>query len=214
MTNPFKNLKLFHRKQTSFPVSPRHKIKEAFTCDGIIFDQFDDIFNIPCYRGLTALAYYEEIRMRCTREYLLTHVARVKEILNSKSIKLMDLMILERQLEERLNLIIEPDLVYKLASIVYFRRGDNPSIYEAKAAQENIALWKKHMDMNAFFLSQPLIELIPYLKECEIDFQAYSLAVQLINQRHLENLSPAPLSGSKMNTKESVLQSAGGSHRN
>lgn len=178
--------KIFKRKP-KFKLQNDHIIKEAFTCGGVVYYQFDDIFNVPFERALTALDFYEELRMRTSRDLLLLHVTAVDEQLNKG--KLTEVAKLNQQLKERLEWIIEPDLLYKLASVVFFDDKESPYIYDYKYGQDKIKNWKKESEMNAFFLQTPLIKLVPFLQDCEIDFRAYSKMVEKMNLVHLESIS-------------------------
>lgn len=165
-------------------------IKEAFTCGGITYYAYDDIFNVPYERALVALNFYEEVRMRTNKEFLLLHVKAVEDILNDpKKIKMGEIALLNRQLKERLEWIIEADLVYKLASVIFFDKNESSTTYDYKYCNEKIKHWKKHSEMNAFFLQMPVQKLIPFLQDCDIDFQRYSQVVAKMSSAHLENIT-------------------------
>lgn len=180
-------LKKIFKRKPKFKLQNDHIIKEAFTCGGVTYFQFDDIFNVPFERALTALDFYEELRMRTSRDLLLLHIVAVDDALNKG--ELTTVAKLNQQLKERLEWIIEPDLLYKLASVVFFDKNESPYIYDYKYGQEKIKNWKKESNVNAFFLQMPLIKLVPFLQDCEIDFQAYSIMVKKITKAHLENIS-------------------------
>lgn len=166
-----------------------HIIKEAFSCGGVTYYCFDDIYNQPYERALTALDFYEEFRMRTTYDFLKLHVQAFKDIMaNPKTINVGEMALLNKQLEERLNWIVSPDLIYKLASVVFFDKNESPYVYDHKYGQEKIKHWKKHSEVNAFFLQTPIIKLHPFLKDCDIDFQAYSVVAKKMNAAHLENI--------------------------
>ncbi len=176
--------KIFKRKP-KFNLQNDHIIKEAFTCGGVVYYQFDDVFNVPFERALTALDFYEELRMRTSRDLLLLHVTATNEALNKG--KLTEAARLNQQLKERLEWIIEPDLLYKLASVVFFDENESPYIYDHKYGQQKIKNWKKESEINAFFLQMPIIKLVPFLQDCEIDFRTYSQLVQKISKHHLDS---------------------------
>ena len=187
--------KYFNRKP-KFKLQNDHILKEAFTCGGVKYFQFDDIFNQPYERALVALDFYEEFRMRTSFDFIRLHVQAIKDIMsNPKAIDFGKVATLNTQLEERLNWIVAPDLLYKLASVVFFDENESPYIYDHKYCKEKIKHWKKNSEMNAFFLQMPIINLIPSLKNCDLDFQSYSQVVEKLTETHLDtiftNLSPA-----------------------
>ncbi len=178
---------LFKSTRNVFP-NQKHIIEFAFKIGGVKYYQFDDVFNLPYERGLMALAVYEEARMRCTREYLEKHVDACRTLLHESKIDIFKINALNEQLGDRLNLSMDTDLLYKLASVVFFDKKENPAIYESDYCNKKIAFWKKHKDVTSFFLQKPLRELIPFLKDADFDLQSYSEVVQAVNKTHLRVL--------------------------
>lgn len=166
----------------------KHIIEPAFEIAGIQYFHFNDVFQIPYERGLMALAVYEETRMKCSREYLTKHVEITRELLHSNKVDIFKINQLNEQLNERLTLILDTDLLYKLASIVYFDAKENPALYEADYCAKKIELWKKHKGTADFFLQKPLLELIPYLENVDFDLDTYSQINKELNDLHLERL--------------------------
>lgn len=185
--------RIFNRKQDIKSIFPNqnHIIEEAFEVDGVKYYQFSDIFQIPYERGLMALAVYEEVRMRCTREYLQKHVEACRTLLHDNKIDIYKLNSINEQLGDRLNLAFDTEHLYKLASIVFFDKKENPALYEADYCAKKIDFWKKHKDLTVFFLQKPLLELIPFLKDVDTDLQAYSEIVEKTNKIHSAVLQAA-----------------------
>lgn len=175
----------------------------AFEVGGRKYYQFDDAFNIPCERALKALTYYEELRMRCTREFLQMHCEAVEKIISDpKRINIAKLAILNQQLKERLDFIIEPDIAFKLASVVFFDKTESPYLYDFKYAGQKIEFWKKHKGTHDFFLQSPLRRLIPFLEKSGMNLEIYSQVVESLNKIHLDNMST--LLSEKRNIRDSV----------
>lgn len=185
--------RVFKRKKDIKSIFPnqKHIIEESFEVGGVKYYQFSDIFQIPYERGLMALAIYEEVRMRCTREYLQKHVDACRTLLHDSKIDIYKLNLINEQLGDRLNLAFDAEHLYKLASVVFFDDKENPALYEADYCNKKIEFWKKHKDVTAFFLQKPLLELIPFLKDADIDLQAYSEIVEKTNKLHSEVLQAA-----------------------
>ncbi|WP_418894220.1 hypothetical protein [Limibacterium fermenti] len=166
----------------------KHIIEFAFEIKGVKYYQFQDVFNLPYERGLMALAAYEEVRMRCTREYLEKHVKACRTLLHDAKIDIYKLNALNEQMSDRLNLSLDTDLLYKLASVVFFDKKENPAVYEPDYCKKKIAFWKEHKDVTSFFLQKPLQELIPFLKDADFDLGSYSETVKRVNEIHSEVL--------------------------
>lgn len=177
----------------------KHRIVEAFICDGEQYYQFDDPFNLPYERGLHALSVYEELRMRCTREYLSKYTAAIDKLIKTKTINvevLSEMLKLNNQLKERLDFVFEPETAYKLASVVYFDRTENPYKYEGAYASKKIERWKAAGGAYDFFTQKPLVELIPFLRDADSNFQTYLEIQKQILKIHSGSISSVLLRNS------------------
>jgi hypothetical protein len=180
--NKFKNWK------KKFP-EQKYMIEDAFSIGGKKYYQFTDVFNLPIERGLMALMVYEETRMKCSVEYLQKHIEVTRNLLRSDKIDIFRINQLNEQLNERVNFVLDVDLVYRLAAVVYFDENENPSLYDSEYCKKKIEFWKKNKEISDFFLQQPLTELLPYLKNLDFDLSAYSTANRELNRIHSERLS-------------------------
>jgi len=167
----------------------KHVIEFAFEIAGVKYFRFNDVYTLPYERGLMAIAVYEETRMRCSREYLTEHCNAVSEILRDpKKVDIFRINELNEQMRERLNLAMDVDLLYKLASIVFFDKNENPVLYDAEYNAKKIVFWKKHRGVADFFFQKPIIELIPFIQNYDFDLDAYSELNAQLNEIHSERL--------------------------
>jgi hypothetical protein len=172
----------------SIPAS-KYRIKKAFVCGGVEYYQFDDVFNLPYQRGLTAITFFREMQMNCDRDFLMSFCdakANIgQKIIDSMSVKNNKLDLnktiallnqsaqLDINLKERVAMITDADLIYKLASVVFFDKSESPTHYEHGYNQKKIEFWKKNASMYDFFLQMPVQELVPFLKQSAGDTQQY-----------------------------------------
>ena len=159
-------------------------IEEAFKSGGVMYYRFADLNNLPYKRGLMAFAIYNELDMRCTREYLEKHTDAIDKILTRPEIHIFDIKRLNDQMQQRLSLVADVELMYKLASVAYFDKNENPESYDSAYGEKKIAKWKNNSSVEAFFLSQPLMELMPFLTNVEVDLNSYSELNRQINEIH------------------------------
>lgn len=176
-------------KFTRFPKEIKYPIEEAFTMNGRTFYKYSDPFNVPYERGLKAVVFYEEARMKITYEYLIEHTKAIKKIYSKPKIDIFKANELNDILIERLTWHFDTEILYKLASIVYFEKSENPTTYDFKYNAEKIEFWKKHKTIEDFFLQTPLLELLPYLKDLDMNLTTYSEITKAMNQEHLEKVS-------------------------
>lgn len=182
-------LKLFYRKPKFFLVDNKSKCVEAFTLQGTKYYMFEDPFNMPSGRAFTALAYYEEFRMRCTYDYLKLHCRAVDILLgNPKKINLTEIWQIHRNLKERVELVPIPDHIYKLASVVFFDESESPYAYDFNYGQKKIELWKQNPDILDFFLSTPLTDLMPSLRSESIGLKTFLPVVEQMDIAHHSTL--------------------------
>lgn len=178
--------------KTYFP-DAKHIITYGFSIGERHYFRFDDPLSMGYDRALKCLVYYKEIDMNIDREFIKAHTQAIDNIFVKGKLTiddLMDVRLLNNQLKQRLELPKEPDLMYKLASVVFFDQHENPNIYEFKYGEKKIAFWKKSTSLPDFFLTRPIMELIPYLKYAEENLQQFSEMTQRATKEHLDNLLP------------------------
>jgi len=163
-------------------------IKYAFTCGGIDYYQFEDFNNMPALRGLKTMVFYEEMRMKVSMEYLKEHVKAVDEQLLQHKINIYNIKKLNDQLFQRLDIGIDMDLVLKISSIVFFTSDENIKDYDYAYNAKKVEHWKKYGGAD-FFLQQPLLELLPALKNTKVNLANYIKVQEKLNQIHLDTLS-------------------------
>lgn len=161
-----------------------YRIEYAFTSGGKKYYQYADITNLPWQRGRAALSCFNEIEMRCSREFLLQFTKVMDENLKSKSIDIFKIHQLNSMLKDRLTLTADIDLCYRLASIVFFDDSEKPEVYEHEYALKKIERWKKDKSVEDFFMQRPLKELMPFLTNAVGDLNGYSLLNNELNGLH------------------------------
>lgn len=193
-----------------FPGAKR-VINEAFVFNGTPYYCFDSVFNLPYQRGLAAVMVYEEMRMKCDLELLKAFTDANDKILSGNKLALPQFYELKKMndiVKERLTWVIDTDLVYKLASVVFFDSAESPYHYDSKYAFEKVQQWKKSEDINTFFLREPIQSLIPFLKGVEVNFQEYSEAQNELTKKHHLTFSTNTSEKSGSNSKSKPSSSS------
>lgn len=178
--------------KTYFP-DAKHIITYAFTIGERHYFRFDDPLNTPYDRALKCLVFYKELEMNCDRALIKAHTEAFDNALSQTTITidtLVELKQLNDHLKARLELPKEPELMYKLASVVFFDQHENPYSYEFKYGINKIKAWKKETTLTDFFLQKPFLELIPYLQYAGENLEQYSEMIQKVNQQHLGKILP------------------------
>jgi hypothetical protein len=143
----------------------KYRVIPAFECGGVQYFMFSDQTEVPTGRQYGALTIYGEMDMRCSREYLTAFCEASEKILNNpKKIQLGELAKMVTYLKERLDLMVLPEFIYKLASVVFFDENESPYKYDFEYNEKKIARWKEDGATLDFFFKTPLIDLIPSLK--------------------------------------------------
>lgn len=178
----------YFQKQPQWDIENEGRIIKAFKHQGVQFYQFEDINQMMTGRAFTCVDYYHELAMRCTREYLQLHCDKMDELLGKDQITIVDVAQLHIQLKERLTMIVDPDIVYKIASVVYFTKDESPWSYDFKYNQSKIDKWKS-MELDDFFFMIRVQDLIPIGDLSKVDFATYMKMGMEINKRNLAKIS-------------------------
>lgn len=184
-------------------------VEYAFTLNEVDYYQFSDFSNMSSDRGFSCIAMFEELKSGCSNEYLKAFEQAFDDVLNKKEIKLTDLFALRMQLKERRELIVIPDIAYKLCSVVFFDATENPNRFDWKKGALKAEIFKQEK-MADFFLSQPIIKLLPRLHFSAADLQEYLELATRISRKHIEDISTM-LSAANKNSEwwsKLVLQSS------
>ncbi len=171
----------------------KHRIIYSFSIGDRHYFRFDDPLNTPYDRALKCLVYYKELDMNIDRAFLKAHTQAIDNMLRKSQFGIDDLLTirtLNEQMKQRLELPKEPDLMYKLASVVFFDQTENPTVYEFKYGENKIKAWKKTTSLEDFFLSKPLLELIPYLQSAGENLKTFSQMTEKVTQQQLDSLLP------------------------
>lgn len=175
-------------RKNFYPKPSEYEIQFAFTSGGVDYYQFTDIANMPALRGIRVMVFYEEMRMKCSFEYLQAHCEAVDKTLMKKEINIFRIKQLNDQMKQRLDIAIETELVYKLASVVFFDKDENLQDYDFDYNAKKISRFKRHEE-DGFFLLKPIQDFLPFLKDVKANLVSYSNVVEQINKLHWANLS-------------------------
>ncbi len=187
-------IKLWHKILSYFERKPELKdpIKKVFSINGKGYYEFQDISKAKNQRILAIQDFYNELSMRATRDFLIKHTEAVEKILLSKSIDIYSIKTLNMQLKERLDMIYERDIIYKVASAVFFTKDENPLEYDDLIGREKIALFKEQ-DANdpsmGFFFGTLFKTLIGQTDISEADLITYMTVGEAITKEHLRTIS-------------------------
>jgi hypothetical protein len=186
-----------------FTLKEGHSVQEIVIC-GETYYEFTDANMSPCYRMFQAMTFYNELQMRCDRDYLMAHSQALIDCINGQSetakgyVDVVKISQLATQLKERVEWIFEPDAVFKYASVIMFDENENPYDYDMKYNMDvKIKKWKE-MDISSFFLSMPVKKLFPLLNLSSEDLVEYLKVQGEISKAHWEVITGMLSSNSKM----------------
>lgn len=176
---------LFKRKFKTYLLENKYKVEPAFELGGIRYYQFSNQEEAPTGRQFAALAVYNEMEMRCDREYLELHCKAMDKLLSDpKKIHIGYIAQINANLQDRLGLMVTPDFIYKLASVVFFDESESPYKYDYAYNETKIAKWKQDGGTLDFFLRTPLKSLVPFLTAQENVSEIYSQVAEQVGEIH------------------------------
>ena len=179
----------FFKKKTIIEKFPEIRIKLAFTeSNGMKNYCMEDSNNLLSGRAFHAVNFYNELSMKCTKEFLIAHTEAIDKLLTDpKRIDLPKIGLLNNQLKERLELIIDSLTHYKVASVVYFDETESPYSFDYKYAFEKIERWKKEK-VSDFFLMMPLKDLIPSMLWSGENLENYIQVQKEVDSHHVQTV--------------------------
>jgi hypothetical protein len=178
-------------------------IVRAFTLGGVSYYKYEQAAQMPFMRAYAAINTYSEVEMRCTREYLQKHsdgnredIAELKKAFTNvggslnliETVRRLDtLEKRERNLQERLKMILVTETALNLAAIYYFDDSEDPTSFDQGYARKKIQRWKDG-GLEGFFTTAPVRELIPFLDLTEEDLQNFIKVEKEILKEHSKGL--------------------------
>lgn len=211
---------MFWKKKEPKEVFPevKHRITEAFKSGGVQYYKFDDLFNLPYQRGMAALDVYTEATMKCDYAFLKLVTDANNTLFSGKKIGFDEIAKLKKNndiLRERLDYVVAPDMLYKVASVVFFDATENPYKYDAKYCAEKVERWKREMSVDDFFLQQPIRSLFPFLEGAVLSLGQYSEIIKELTEAQNSHLSEIiSHSGNQTSSNKTSLSSAKGTQVN
>lgn len=181
-------LEAFAKEEIEKQKDQSSKIVRGFIFQGVQYFKFEDPFNTPCFRSHAALTFYNELEMKCSKEFLEKHCEAVEAVLNSKDPKFTELAELTNILKERLVMILEPDIIYKIAAVVYFDASENPTNFDWKYNAKKIEKWKE-ASIEDFFLQQPIRGLMPFSDISDGDLATFITVMRVMTKNHIDRVS-------------------------
>lgn len=173
---------------------PGHETELVFTSVGIDYYKFVNEFNIPYGRAMAALDIQRELEEKTDAKYHKVAYESIIEFLNKGNLVAAG-QVANNSLE-RMNNICNVDLMYKLASVLYFDKTEDVYSYDYVYADKKIRNWRKNNDVEAFFLRTPLANYLPSFDGLAMNIVEYtvgqrSLLLQTLKSR-LHQLSENP----------------------
>jgi hypothetical protein len=181
----------------------KYQVEKAFTLGGIDYFSCTDFINIPSERAFEAMSFYNELDMKVDKTFLQGHTSAIESIINSGTIQISKIAQLNQDLKNRLDLVYDPDLLYKLASVVFFDEKEDPTRYDKEYNRLKILKWKK-AGLDAFFLNIPLNKLLPSLDFSKLDSATFTEMTTVLNSLKKEHIEKI-LSLIKSNKKDEEI---------
>lgn len=175
----------FGQRFRSYLLENKYRVDPAFSLGGVDYYQFTNQEEVPTGRQFAALMVYNEMDMRCDREYLELHTRAMDKLLNDpKKISIGYIAQINANLKDRLNLMVVPDFIYKLASVVFFDASESPYKYDLDYNNLKIKKWKEAPGTLDFFLRTPLKDLVPFLKAQADVSSTFSILAEQVAETH------------------------------
>jgi hypothetical protein len=170
--------------QGNFLVKPENEVEFCFEASNGKNWKFVDEQKIPAGRAMHALDIYAKLEERTDKNYhKLAYQAIIDQANKGQLVKVANIA---QNALDRVNHIANADLMYELASVLYFDEHENPYEYSYEYAEKKIALWRKD-GLESFFSRTPLKDYLPSFGSSSMNFQIYTDAQRKELLLHLKN---------------------------
>lgn len=161
----------------------------CFTIGETNYYKYDDIFSMGSVRAMSAWQVYDEMSMRLDYETMKKYLDAFRLMINSGKVDMYEMVRLHNNLEERINWAYAlPDMMYKLASVVYIDENENPLRYDSGYNTNKINAFKSIGNEHDFFFTKPLRSLLPQYDISKSDLKNYWKEKQKILDEQTERL--------------------------
>ncbi|KKN74643.1 hypothetical protein LCGC14_0388450 [marine sediment metagenome] len=187
--------RLYYFFKSYFEKKPEVKdpIIKVFSIEGVNYYKFKDISKVKCQRALTCNDFWNELSMRTTRDFLIKHTKAMETVLTDNTkIDIGKLFKLNQQLQERLEMIYETDIIYKIASVMFFTKDENILDYDDLLGREKIDLFKRQDredERMGFFFGTLFKSIIGSTDMSDKDLATYMTVGSQITTEHLKTIS-------------------------
>lgn len=174
--------KLPQEKIASIKYPLKHEVAFQFKCKVSGKDNFKFVndLNMPVERALAAQDIYVELEQKTDAIYHETAYQSILDYLDKGELVNAG-MVAYNSLERIQRQITNVDLMYKLASVLYFDEDENPYRYDVDYNQNKIKAWKQDPDIEGFFLKTGFGEYLKFFNSSKISIQEYTKIQRLRN---------------------------------
>lgn len=138
-------------------------IEFAFESGGKRYYRYADVYQMPLLRAKASAWVYELLELKCSHEYLnLFSDEIIKLIVEPKQDK-GKIIQLCNDLKVRLSMTVDPEVIWLLASVMFFDETENLKTWDLGYAKQKIEFWKKNGGLEDFFFGTPLREYLPFM---------------------------------------------------
>ena len=176
-------------------------IEKVFVIDGVNYYKYQDISKVKNRRIHIINDFYNELAMGATRDFLLKHTEAIDTILSSSTIDIFKIKTLNMQFQERLDMIYVTDIIYKIASVIYFTKDEDYMDYDDLLGREKVKLFKaqdKKDKKMSFFFGTLFSNIIGSTNISDKDLITYMTVGTQITQEHLKTISTISSNKSEM----------------
>lgn len=176
-------------KKPVFHMQTDFVVEHVFDYAGESYFRVQDPLKMPAGRAFATKRYFDQLKSSCSYEYLLAFHHAMKNVTsNPKTIDVTKIYELNKHLGERLEFLYTDDDLLRFASVVYFTNQETPHRYDQAYNNEKIAKWRESGDLLTFFLSEPIVTLIPFLGQLGDFTRTYSDVVNQVQKVQISAL--------------------------
>lgn len=160
----------------------------AFNCGGRPFYKWPTVESMPVLRLMMAKDYLDALHIGAEKGDIIAYINTVAEAMNANTVNRANIAVISSQLEQRLKMVTNTEILYKLAAVYYVEAGEKKEVITIEEVEEKADFFKASMPIDDFFLTTRLVDFLPAGSISSLNLKAFSRAEQIERKERLTSL--------------------------
>ena len=160
----------------------------AFKANGKRWYKWQVVEQMPILRLMMAKDYLDQLEVGAERRDIVAYLEVVTKAINEPNINRSKLAIITEQLSQRLQMVTNTDLLYRLAGVYFVTDSEVLEQTTIELVELKADAFKASMPISDFFLMSRLRDFLPSGNTSQLNLEAFSRAETVEQKERLQSL--------------------------